>query len=140
MNNRGVSAVITTLLLVVLVLVISGIAWVGFSKGVGETSEDINIGRVSLNLEIISSTVEGNNLIVNVQRKKGDGELVGIKFLVNSEDDQEILEESSNLDQFSSEKFTLSLASIDPNQVIRVSIAPVLESGTADIKDVYEIN
>ncbi len=139
MDKRGISGVIVTVLLVALVLVVGGIAWVAFSKVVGDASEEINIGRVSLDLEIISAFADGNNLIVNVQRKKGNGELVGIKFLVDSEDDQEILEESVSLDQFDSEKFTLSLSSIDPNQIIRVSIAPVLDSGTADIKDVYEI-
>jgi|TARA_Y100000310_G_scaffold333256_1_gene410439 flagellin-like protein len=139
MDKRGISGVIVTVLLVALVLVVGGVAWVAFSKVVGDASEEINIGRVSLDLEIISAFADGNNLIVNVQRKKGNGELVGIKFLVDSEDDQEILEESVSLDQFDSEKFTLSLSSIDPNQIIRVSIAPVLDSGTADIKDVYEI-
>ena len=139
MEKRGISAVVSTVLLISLVVIVSAVVWAVFQNIVSDAGEEISVGRINLDLEIVSVSGSGSDLIVNLQRGKGAGELEGIKFIVESESEQEILENSSDLDEFDAAKFSLTLNEFDFTDVKMVSVAPILSSGSSDIKDSYEV-
>jgi hypothetical protein len=139
MDKRGISAVVSVVLMLSLVLAVAVIVWVVITNVVNDATDEISIGRVSLDLKILSVKVNSGDLIVDVRREKGRGDLIGLKFIVSDENDEELVNvEDVKLEEFESEKFTLSLSELRALNVVEVSVAPVLASGTADIKDTWE--
>jgi len=139
MNQKGISTVISTVLILALVMVITVIVWATISNLVKDNTEEISLGRIETSLNILKVYAEGDNLIVNVERGKGKGDLTGVKFIIRSEDKEEIIEKEIELREFDSEKFSLTLTKFKPLDVIKVSVAPLLESGTSEVKDVWEL-
>jgi len=138
MNNRGVSVVIGTIFMVALVLVAASITWVLIRNVVNQSGDEVSLGRVSVDLKILSVSINAGNLVVNVQREKGKGELKGIKFVVEGNDEIEVVENDTSLEEFEATKFSLVLETIAPENVTKVSVVPVLKAGTSDVKDIWE--
>ena len=71
-NRRGLSAIVTTLLIILLSLVAISAVWVVISNVISEGSEDINLGRFTLDLAIKSAYVEGSSIGVKIRRSVGN--------------------------------------------------------------------
>lgn len=137
-NRGGVSAILGTVMVLGILLIGSFAVWFTISEFTQEVSEEISLGRVSLDLEIVEVSDELNNdLGVSVQRKKGERELTGIKFIVEGGDQQEIINVNASLSEFDVQDFVLSLQEIDSSLVKSVSIVPIFSFGVGEIKDVW---
>ena len=82
-EKKGVSDIITTVLLVLLAIAAVGIIWVVFQKFIttGTTGIGSSADCLSTDLEITNADVGGTS--VSVKRIAGPAELKGIKLLVN---------------------------------------------------------
>jgi len=133
MEKKGVSTVIVVLILVLLVLVAVGILWVVVKNIIKKSSEEINLGKLTVDLEIreiTCSTETGLRIRVKVKRNVGAGDLVGMKFLVNNGSEIKLFEiKDITLNELSEGEFYLD----DDGQctVEEVSVAPMFmtESG-----------
>src|SRR3990167_9321273 len=84
-RKRGLSGIVTTLIIILLVLVAVGVIWAVVKNLVQKGSEQIELGQFTLDLQIKSAQVEnGNVTVVVVKRNPGDGEFVGKNFLSSS--------------------------------------------------------
>lgn len=86
-NKRGLSTVVTTLIIILLVLVAIGIIWIVI-RGVIETGgEEIDFRTKCLNVDVRATKVDlvvtGTNATANVtlERKGGSEEFTGVKLV-----------------------------------------------------------
>ena len=82
MKKRGLSTIIATLLIVLLILVATGIVWVAIKSIITKNAENISLGKFTVDLEIDSVKKTDVNVNIKVKRNPGEGELKGITFVV----------------------------------------------------------
>ncbi|MEK6757968.1 MAG: LamG domain-containing protein [Nanoarchaeota archaeon] len=136
-NKRGLSGVITTLILVVVLLVASVIIWIAIKSNITKQTEDWASTDARLNLKITSVVDNGENISVMVKRNVGGGEISGLMFVVSDGRNTEtIKKEKINLDKFEEKIFVLDYAGL----VKEVSVAPIFttESGKEKIGKEFE--
>ncbi len=142
MNKRGLSGVVTSLILILLVLVAVGIVWVVVKNIISEGSEQVSLGMFTVDLEIKNVKVNDDGSVdVKVERKVGQGELTGIKFIISDGTNSQVIEKDTNLQELGVSTFPISQSGLgDIAFVKEVSIAPILEldSGKEKIGNVAD--
>lgn len=84
-NKKGLSTVITTLIIILLVFVAIGIIWVVVRGVIEEGAGEIEISSKCLNLDIRAIAVAStgaNNYDVTLKRSAGGDEIAGIRIVV----------------------------------------------------------
>lgn len=145
-NQRGLSNIITTLLIIVLVLVAVGAVWNVARNIIESGAEQIELGKFTLDLEIKSVKIEGDDVTVDVivKRNPGLGEFIGIYFVFSDGQNSEVIREDTVLDELEERSFTYTLTEINTSELVDVSIAPIyeLKSGkedTGNIADKFDL-
>ena len=143
------STIVATLLIIMLTLVAVGIIWVVVRNVIQGGAEQVSLGKFTLNLEIknvVMDPVNLNKINVTVKRNVGDGEIAGLKFIIDDGENTEVIEVTNfSLDELQEKEINLSLTEIqNSSKIQKISVAPIfkLESGkavTGDVKDEYEI-
>jgi len=147
-NRRGLSAIVTTLLIILLSIVAIGAVWVVISNVIDEGSEDINLAQFTLDIAIKSAyvdTADLNNVKVRVRRDVGSGEITGIKFIFFDGVDSITITEETSLDELDEEVFSFTPAELGGiGGGATVSIAPIFDSSgsekTGEITDTEKIS
>lgn len=147
-DSRGLSTIVTTLLILLLIFVAIGIIWVVVRNVIQQGSEQISLGKFTLDLEIKSVVVGTDSVNVKVKRNPGAGEISGLKFIVDDGDTTKVIEKNGTLSELQEKTFIFSsgeLGDIVVANIEKVSVAPIftLESGkeyVGDVKDEYEIS
>ncbi len=97
-NKRGLSAIVATLIIILLVLVAVGIIWVVVRNVIQEGSEQISITTKCLDVSLEAVSVvpvvgEAGNYSVTLKRAAGGEEIGGVKItLFNETDNSGVLE------------------------------------------------
>ncbi len=83
-NKRGMSDVVTTLIVILLVLVAVGIVWVVVSNVLESGAEQTEISSKCLGIDIRATSLscDGNNCSVSYTRKDGNEAVDGVKIVV----------------------------------------------------------
>jgi flagellin-like protein len=126
-GRKGLSSIITSLILILLVLVAIGIVWIFVRNIISEKSEEISISRFTVELEIKNVEVKDDGTVVTVKRGIGKGDLVGIKFAVRYGDETEIFRKNTTLGELEIKTFVLNYT----GNISDVYVIPLLklESG-----------
>ena len=143
-GNRGLSAVVTTLLIILLSIIAIGVVWVVVKNVVDKGSEQINLGQFTLDLSIKNAYIDGSDVKVGVRRSPGQGEISGIKFIFYNGTDSSIVQKDVSLGPLDAKTFSFNSTEVGGiDSVQRVSVAPVYVSSgksvTGDITDTAEI-
>lgn len=144
-NQKGLSAVVTTLIVILLVLVAVGIMWVVVRSLVQEGAESIGLGRFTLDLEIKRAQIEnGDVTVVVVRRNPGEGNFVGMNFVFSDGTNSEIIRENTTLQELEERSFTFTLTEISTDNLQTISVAPIFElssgeESVGDIADSFEV-
>jgi hypothetical protein len=148
-NSRGLSTIVATLLIILLTLVAVGVIWVVVRNVIQQGAEQVSLGKFTLNLEIENVIIDPavpNYFSVRIKRNAGEGEISGLKFIVDDGDTTEVVEwNNHSLNELEERTINLTLTSIlNASNIQKVSVAPIfkLESGkevTGDVKDEYTI-
>ena len=125
-NKKALSMVVTSLIIILLVLVAIGIIWIVVKKILSEGTEQVYLGKFTMNLEIKSIKVNENDVEVIIKRNTGAGELAGINFVVNDGVNTQVFEESTTMGELGSQSFTIPYDGL----VKEISIAPVFETSS----------
>jgi hypothetical protein len=132
MDNKGISQIITTILIIALVMVSIGIVWAVIQNIVSQQSEDIESGLERISLFIVGSSVEISESEVSlvVQRDVGAGNLQEIRIILYDEngESQSTDVDASGLGELGSKKFEA-----DRNElatITKISIAPIAVSSS----------
>jgi hypothetical protein len=144
-NKKGLSTIVATLLIILLVLVAVGIIWVVLKNVIQDGAEQVSLGKMTLNLEILQiQKINDSALNVKVKRNAGDGEFVGINFIIDDGENTEVVKTNISLRELEAKSFRLHLLAINASKVKKISIVPIfkLESGkevNGDIQDEYTL-
>src|SRR3990167_7168589 len=131
-RKRGLSGIVTTLIIILLVLVAVGVIWVVVKNLVQKGSEQVELGQFALDLQIKSAQVEdGNVTVVVVKRNPGEGEFVGMNFVFSDGQNSETIRQNISLQELEEKSFTFTLTKINTSNLKTVSVAPIyqLDSG-----------
>lgn len=136
-KKRGLSKVVTNLLIIVLILVAMGAIWSVVNNFIKQGTDEFSTSRFTLDIQIVSASLDYETSMssVRVLRDIGDGNLVGIKFIFKDNRVSEVFEkrfvtfnelEEKTFDINVTENSDLSLLFIS-----ELSIAPIilLETG-----------
>jgi len=83
MNKRGVSAVVATILIILLVIVGVTILWAAVRPTLEQTTDQISSECITIDLEITGCDLAPAVDTVTVRRNQGEGDLGGIKLIVD---------------------------------------------------------
>jgi len=125
--KRGMSAVVTTLIIILLAIVAIGIVWVVVKNVLDKGRDEISLSGLTLDLQIKKVLVEEGNLSIGVERGDGEGELIGINFIISDEDNSVVLERTTNMKEFEMRTFTFVLSELAVNEITSIEIAPIIE-------------
>lgn len=144
MNKRGLSNVIVTLIIIVISLIAVGLVWGVAQQIISEGVEDISLAGFKIAIRIPNAEIDGSNIIVNVKRNVGSGNLTGIKFIFSDEKNSESKERTVSLKELESMVFNFTLNDLNILEVKLVSIAPIYLSDSGkeilgNIVDTYNI-
>jgi len=136
MNKRGISDLVTAILIILLVLGAVAIVWYVVRPMIGESAGQITTGAVTTDLTIIG--VDATADVVTVKRNTGAGNLVGVKFvLTKSGEETKVIEKSvTGFDELETQTFDLTddLGVATPPESLsdyaKIVVAPVLESSS----------
>lgn len=143
-NQRGLSAVVTTLIIILLALVAIGIVWVVIRNIISEGVEEISFERFYFDLSIKNAYIDGQDVKVGVRRSPGGGDLIGIKFIFYDGANNFLIEKKIPLKELEERTFTFNSTEVGGiGKVETVSIAPIYESAgketVGEITDTAEI-
>ena len=90
-NKKGLSGVVTTLILVLLVLAAVGIVWVVINGIITRGAENIDINAKCLEIEVTPTAASCEDALcsVTVVRSAGGDEIAGIKLIFSEEGGEE---------------------------------------------------
>lgn len=128
MMKRGMSAVVTTLLIILLTIVAIGVVWVVVKNVIDKGSDRISLDQLTIDLEIIKATVDGDVLNVTVQRKTGAGNLIAIDFIMSDDFNAAVTRRDTTLQELGIKTFSFDLTQLDVGNITSISVAPVFES------------
>jgi hypothetical protein len=137
-NKRGVSGVVTTILIVAISLVVVGILVVFVNEFLINESSKIRLDKITTGMKIESATIslENETATLKIVRDQGEGNVTGVKIIV--EDDKNAIsfdQEVGEIKELEKRTVRLDLAGtiIVPSKIKRISIAPILYSATSGL-------
>ncbi len=135
MNKRGLSTIIIAMILIMLSLVAIGVIWVMVRNIISGGTEQIGFEKFTINLKITNAYEQNEDIVVDVKRNTGKGNLTKIKFIIYDNDTSEIITQTSNLVELGTKNFFLSPLELVSTEIVKVSIAPIfrLSDGTESI-------
>ena len=120
-NKKGLSTVVTTLIIILFVLVAIGIIWVVI-RGVIETgSEQIDIGTACplIDLRVIGNkTCDGTSCVVTLERRAGGKDFEGVRLVVSNNVTSAVTDIDGNIDQLVTMDKTATPSVANPGKVI----------------------
>ena len=126
--KRGLSGVVTTLIIVLLVLVAIGVIWMVVRNVIDKGAEQIELGQFSLDLQIKKVQVQnGNVTVIVVRRNPGEGNFVGMNFVFSDGQNSETIRQNVSLQELDEKTFTFTLTKISASNLKTVSVAPIYE-------------
>ena len=135
-NKRGLSQVVTTIILILLIIMAIAGIWTVINRVIIQGTETINTEQFTLDLEIVSAKINISEGIaeVRVKRNQGEGNLTGIKFIIEDSKTTEVIEETFNkFEQLAEKTFTIDLnipgSDLIIEEITKISIAPIYISG-----------
>jgi hypothetical protein len=137
-NKRGLSQVVTTALIIAISIVLLATIWILISGFLSDESSKLRTDKLTtgMKLEYARVDLENETATVKVARDPGEGNVTGIKIIV--EDDKNAISFDEYTGSFLElEKRTLELnlagTIIVPSKIKRISIAPILYSSASGI-------
>ena len=144
-NKRGISTVIATMMIILLVLVAVGIIWVVIRNVISGGAGEINIEKFSFNLDIRSASLDTQGGVgvvkVTLHRNAGGENLIGIQFIFSDGSGSYSIERKTPIAETQEKVFTFTYTEIGNTSSLReVSIAPIYEvSGNDKIGNILDV-
>jgi hypothetical protein len=141
-DKKGLSSVLTTLIIILLSLVAIGIVWVIISNIISNSSGEIGIEKFSIDINFIKASINGDNVKMTVKRAVGIGNVSGVKFIISDGSESEDFTITQSLVELQEKTFTVILESLSPAEIKTASVAPIYigsnrKEKLGDITDTY---
>jgi len=149
MNKRGLSQVVTMILMILIVLVAVSIIWVVVRSTIESGVERVGIEFITIDMEIIGQSVfiDEKNISFKVKRNPGIGNVIGLKVILEDINGKEKLFDVENfiIQELETRDVTINnYRSEGLLDIAKISIAPVFSSDgreiIGNIADVYVVS
>ena len=142
-NKRGMSAVITTLIIILLVIVALGIIWVVVKNVIDSGVEQVEWAEkcrpVEVQLVKINETLEGNYAVTLTRTSAGDTEIDGIRMVVSDGTKfSDVIEFSETLNKLETKTDLTVVSLIGTDVEDNVTLATQLEMTPYFVDDLGE--
>ncbi len=140
-NKRGLSTIVSTLLILLLVFVSVSLLWVVVRNVIQTGTEQVTLGKLTLDLEIEEVVISGTSLNVRVKRNSGEGTFTGLSFILSDGDSAEVIEvKNVSMNEYVSRTFTILPQNLPVSNIQNVEVAPIftLKSGKESVGDVQD--
>ena len=124
------SEVVTTLIIILLVIVALGIVWVVVKNIIDKGKDEITLTGLTLDLDITKAVVDDETLSVTVKRNPGEGDLIGINFVISDGDNSVVVTKDTTLAELGVQTFTFPLGTLAVGTITSISIAPIFETSS----------
>src|SRR3989344_3128953 len=129
-DKRGVSGVVTAVLLILLVVASIGVLWGVVSKLVSDNAEVIGAGINSVDIDVQEAHIDNSNAYVKIKRMPATGNLTGVKFIFEDSDgDSASVIQAVSLKELEVKTLSIDYSAIegvDFSKVIKISALPVV--------------
>lgn len=125
MNKKGLSMIVSTLIIILLVLVAVGVIWAVVNKILTEGSDKIALDKFFIDLKVKNAYAAGSDMIVQVKRGVGEGDLAGMTFVFSDGENTEVQSITDTLDELETGTFTFTLENLGTATIESVSVAPI---------------
>jgi flagellin-like protein len=143
MDKKGVSGVITAVLLILLVIASIGILWVVIAVFVFESADTIGTGINLVGVDIESVFVDNDGVKVRVKRNSVSGELDAVRIIVEDSSGSKSFDYESTLRGQESESILLvadNHDSVDLLDIQKISVFPVAGERAGSFGDEVDID
>lgn len=143
-RKRGLSSVVTTLLIILVAIVAIGIVWVVIKNVLNQGTSGIGISQFTLDLGIKSAYINGQIVNVDVRRSAGQGNITGVHFIFHNGTSSVGIDKEISLAPLEEKSFVFTADEVGGIENLElVSVAPLFSSGgknqVGDITDTAEI-
>jgi hypothetical protein len=135
-SKKGLSQVVTTIILILLIIIAIAGIWVVVDRVIIQGSNKINLEQYTINLKIVSAKINISSGIaeIRVKRNQGEGNLTGIKFIIEDPKTSEVVEEKfTRFEELAEKTFNINLiipgSDLIISEIDKISIAPIFVSG-----------
>jgi len=127
MKKKGISGIVTTMLIVLISVAAVLVIWGVVKLIITETTDELTANFIGLNVKIDQATQLGSNLFVRLSRNAGGG-LAKLHFVIKNSEDSQTFTSDRPMAELSTKTFPIPLEISDPNYL---EIYPVVltESG-----------
>ncbi|MEK6881621.1 MAG: S8 family serine peptidase [Nanoarchaeota archaeon] len=148
MNKGGISKAVIIISLSILVLIVAGIIAAIFYNSLKTTSEESekNATKISINPSGVFINNQAKTLTLSVKRETGQGNLIGLKFIVTDKTGN-VAEDRYNITLKESEEknFSILIPNLNLNNLSYVEVIPIIktdrgEEELGDSADKYEFS
>jgi len=127
MEKKGVSGVITTVLLILIVLAAIGIIWVVISGFLSSSTEQIDLGVGFAQLDIIDDSIRyisDDSIELKVKRDSNPGNITGLRVIIEDENgNSKSYDIDTEIKELETKTFNVPLQNEIQN-ITKISIAP----------------
>jgi flagellin-like protein len=138
MRKRGLSSVVTTIILILLILVAIAAVWAVVNNLIVKGSADVSLRKLTVDVDLSSVIIDYATGIatLKISRNVGEGEAIGVKIIVSDGKNTEVITKYiENFDEYESRTFEINLSaeasSMRLVDIEKITIVPIiiLESG-----------
>tara|TARA_Y100000034_G_scaffold127740_1_gene181135 strand:- start:94 stop:1182 length:1089 start_codon:yes stop_codon:yes gene_type:complete len=135
MGKKGISAVVASILIVLLTVASVAIIWVIIRPTIEKTGQGIEFGSREFNmgLKILGDKIELDRDIKSVafvvKRKAGKADLTGLKVILLDSEGNIAFFDAPSLDELESEKIEISYLDTELIDLEKISVAPIFTDG-----------
>jgi len=129
-EKRGMSEVITSVLIILLVIAAIVIVWGFVGPMLKKTSEDIGTGCVTVSTEITTASCADNMLKLTVKRNAGEADLKKIRVVITHDAGSDTFDKEVTMDELASRNLEVDVSGL--TGVSKVEIAPIVAKSGGD--------
>jgi hypothetical protein len=133
-NKKGVSEIVTFVLIILLVLVAIAIAWQVVIPLVKKPAEDISVGCLTIMFDLKKATYYNSTstLSLEIRREKGAGDLTGFYWILDGKKSANP-QDANSLGELETQTYDIGATEASPASVAtkpgKIEIAPVVGTG-----------
>ncbi|MFA5953145.1 MAG: archaellin/type IV pilin N-terminal domain-containing protein [Candidatus Pacearchaeota archaeon] len=129
-DKKGVSSVITTLLIIVVALVAVVIVW-GVVKNVSDKTKEravLDVLLIDLDIQKVTFNQSESLATIWIKRNKGEGNLVGVRFILTNGYHSQVYDENTTMQELGSQVFPLTYN----DSLSEIYVSPIIELSSGE--------
>lgn len=110
-GKRGLSSVITSLIIIGLALVAIIVVWGVVRNIIEGGSKDIFLEKYTINVDVLDLSLQGQDATINIKRNSGQGDFSGMSFIIDNGTDNTRIDKTS-LNELETKNYILNLTEL----------------------------